>query len=314
VKQNRRIFLKTGLAVTIGSFLFPKFLFASNNKNQLIILKPNPTNWGDDEINIAWIGHSTVLINFYGTTILTDPVLLKQIGLKVVGLTFGPSRIVPPALAIDEIPKLDIILLSHAHFDHTDYPTLKKLTERFPDEIEVIAAIQTKDIINDLKWKSVTIIDWKDTIEKCGIKFTAIETKHFGWRFPGEKDRSRGFLKDGRSYNAYLLEKNGKGILFGGDTAMTDKYEIVKDKNIDVAIMPIGAYNPWKEVHCNPEEALTMAKNIGAKHFIPIHCKTFRLGAEPYNEPIEWLNRSVKNYDLSLGLDTVGQTFTLKNS
>jgi len=312
MKQDRRKFIKKGLLATLGSLLFPQIIKANEDeKNIPLTLKPTPTIWKDEEINIAWIGHATILINFYGTIILTDPVLLKRIGLNVAGLTFGPSRIISPALTLDEIPKPDIILLSHAHFDHTDYQTLKRFTNKFPNEIDVIAAKLTKDVISDLKWKSLTIMDWKDTFKINQLKFTAIETKHFGWRFPWEKDRSRGFIKDGRSYNAYLIEKNGKGVLFGGDTALTDKYEIVKDKNIDVAIMPIGAYNPWKDVHCNPEEALTMANNIGAKYFIPIHCKTFKLGAEPYEEPIEWLNKSVINYEISLGLDTIGQTFTL---
>jgi len=289
--------------------LVPKFLYANNYK-ELIIEKPNIKKWNDTELNIAWIGHSTILINFYGTVILTDPVMLQRIGMKVFGLTFGPKRIIPPALKIDELPKPDIILLSHAHFDHTDYPTLKKITNRFPNEIIVVTAKKTKDVIEDLKWKSVTTLDWKETTEICGIKITAIETKHFGWRFPGEKDRSRGYKK-GRSYNAYLLEKNNKGILFGGDTAMTNKYEIIKGKNINVAIMPIGAYNPWSKVHCNPEEALKMADNIDAKYFIPMHCKTFKLGAEPYDEPIDWLNKSIKNYNLSLAFDKIGETFTL---
>ena len=309
MKQNRRQFIKRSSFAALGILLAPKFFYANNNK-ELIIEKPNIKKWNNTEINIAWVGHSTILINFYGTVILTDPVMSKRIGVKVFGLTFGPKRIVPPALTIDELPRPDIILLSHAHFDHTDYPTLKKITDKFPNKIKVITAVKTKDVIEDLKWESVTTVDWKETIEISGIKITAIETKHFGWRFPGEKDRSRGYKK-GRSYNAYLLEKNGKGILFGGDTAMTNKYEIVKNKNIDIAIMPIGAYNPWNNVHCNPEEALTMAENMGAKYFIPMHCKTFKLGAEPYNEPIDWLNKSVRNYNLSLALNKIGETFTL---
>ncbi len=311
MRQNRRKFIKKSFLASFGLLILPKFLLAKSNKQKMFMgEKPKPEKWSNNQINIAWIGHSTVLINFYGTIILTDPVMLNQIGLKVIGLTFGPKRIIPPALTIEELPRPDIVLLSHAHFDHTDYPTLKSITEKFPNKIEVVTAEQTKDVIYDLKWKSVSVIDWKETIEVSDINITAIETKHFGWRFPWEKDRSRGY-KNGRSYNAYLLEKNNKSILFGGDTAMTDKYGIIKDKNIDIAIMPIGAYNPWKDVHCNPEEALIMAENIGAKYFIPIHCKTFRLGAEPYDEPIDWLKNSVKKYNIALGLDTIGETFVL---
>ena len=236
---------------------------------------------------------------------------MDRVGLYIAGTSFGPSRLTPPALSIDEIPKPDIILLSHAHMDHMDYPTLKKITNKFPKSISAITAHLTMDVINDLKWESLVSMDWKDETEVKGIRFNALEVKHFGWRFPWEKDRSRGYLEDGRSYNAYLIEKNGKSILFGGDTTMTDKLNILSDKNVDVAIMPVGAYNPWKHAHCNPEEALQMADATGAKYFIPVHTKTFRQGTEPFEEPIDWLKKSVTHYNIELGLDQIGQTFTL---
>jgi L-ascorbate metabolism protein UlaG (beta-lactamase superfamily) len=88
----------------------------------------------------------------------------------------------------------------------------------------------------------------------------------------------------------------------------------MKDKNIEIAIMPIGAYQPWRKNHCNPEEALIMAdEHIGAKYFIPIHTKTFKQGSEPIDEPLTWLSDSVKKYNIKLGLDDIGKTFTLKS-
>ncbi|MFZ1289057.1 MAG: MBL fold metallo-hydrolase [Melioribacteraceae bacterium] len=306
---NRRNFIGKSFIAAIGSLFFPKLIYAENDES-ILDYKPTPENWKNDQINIAWIGHSTILINFYGTIILTDPILLNRIGANILGISFGPTRLTPPALSFDEIPKPDIILLSHAHFDHMDYNSLKKITNKFPNQIEAITAYLTKDVIEDLKWKSISVIDWNEEIEIFNIKFTAIEVEHFGWRVPWEKDRSRGYLKDGRSYNAYLIEKNGKSILFGGDTRNTKKLEILKEKNPDIAIMPIGAYNPWTYAHCNPEEALQMAENIGSKYFIPIHTKTFKLGAESFEEPIDWLKKSVQNYKIELGLDSIGQTFT----
>jgi L-ascorbate metabolism protein UlaG (beta-lactamase superfamily) len=130
---------------------------------------------------------------------------------------------------------------------------------------------------------------------------------------PWEKDRSRGFLKNGRSYNSYLVEFQGKKFLFGGDTAYTEKLNVLKDENIDIAIMPVGAYNPWIKVHANPEEALRMASSINAKYFIPIHTKTFKQSFEPFNEPIEWMKRSAPNYNLKIGLEQIGQTFVLNS-
>lgn len=307
---NRRNFIGKSLFAALGSIFFPKLLVAEENEN-ILDFKPEPQNWKNDQINLAWIGHSTILINFYGTIILTDPILFDRIGMDILGLSFGPSRLTPPALSFDEIPKPDLVLLSHAHFDHTDYKSLKKLTEKFPDQIDVVVAYLTIDVIDDLKWKSIRIIDWNEQAEINELKITALEVEHFGWRYPWEKDRSRGYLKDGRSYNAYLIEKNGKSILFGGDTRKTTKLEILKDNNPDIAIMPIGAYNPWTYAHCNPEEALIMAENIGAKYFIPIHTKTFKLGAESFEEPIDWLIKSSENYKIELGLNSIGQTFTL---
>jgi len=272
--------------------------------------KPQPGLWKDNEINIAWLGHSTILLNFYGKLILTDPVLLERIGVYFLGLTYGPSRFTAPALTVDEIPKPDLLLLSHAHMDHMDYLTLKQISERFPNQIDCLTAFNTSDVIEDLEWKSLKEVDWTESIEIKGIKIKALETRHFGWRFPWERDRSKGFMQNGRSYNAYILERNGMKILFGGDTAMTDKFKKTNE-SVDIAIMPIGAYNPWRFNHCTPEEALQMAKEVSAKVFIPIHTNTFKQGIEPNEEPLTRLTDGYKNYGMTLGLKQIGETFTL---
>ena len=198
--------------------------------------------------------------------------------------------------------------------DHMDYETLSTIVDKYPNEIDCITAYNTSDVIVELEWKSLQEIDWNEETELHGIKFKALEVKHFGWRYPWEKDRSKGYMTDGRSFNAVIIEKNGKKILFGGDTANHDLFKPLKDENIEIAIMPIGAYNPWKKNHCNPEEALIMANDhIGAKYFIPIHTKTFKQGSEPIDEPLTWLNKSIVNYDIKLAIDDIGKTFTLPN-
>ncbi|MFC2133409.1 MBL fold metallo-hydrolase [Bacteroidota bacterium] len=313
MKITRRKFIKKSVLGLLGTLFVPSFI-KSDSKSKYpaqLNYKPNPAEWDNDKVTMAWIGHSTVLINFYGTWILTDPVLYDRVGLYFLGGTIGPARLTPPALTIDEMPKPDIILLSHAHMDHMDYPTLRDFAEKYPDEIDVITAYLTQDVINDLPWKSITVMDWNDETKLHGLNFHALEVEHFGWRYPWEKDRSRGFMKDGRSYNAYVIENNGKKILFGGDTRMSDKYNVIKDEKVDVALMPIGAYNPWKHAHCNPEEALTMAGDIGAEYFVPIHTKTFQQGREPFEEPIDWMKRSAAKYNLKIGLEEIGQTFEL---
>ena len=314
MKISRKKFLFSSLKLTLGSFLFLSFLKLAETKANGVVKAstgPNPSDWKNDEINISWIGHSTILMNLFGTIIVTDPVLFEKIGLDIFGITIGQSRYSEPALEIGKFPCPDYILLSHAHFDHMDYKTLSNFTDRYPGKINCITAYNTSDVIADLDWKSLKELDWNEEFFLKDIKINAIEVKHFGWRYPFERDRSRGYFTNGRSYNAYLIEKNGKKVLFGGDTALSNKF--IPFAGVDIAIMPIGAYNPWRTNHCNPEEALKMATfDLKAKIFIPIHCCTFRLGFEPVDEPLKWLNNSVKNYNIDLGLKNIGETFTLK--
>ncbi|KUG26052.1 hypothetical protein ASZ90_004116 [hydrocarbon metagenome] len=316
MKSTRRKFIKKSLFATIGSYLIPGFLLKSDAEaNSLIPLnfKPNPRQWSNEEITLTWIGHSTMLINFYGKWILTDPVLKDRVGVYFFGKSIGPSRMTPPALRFEEIPKPDIILLSHAHMDHMDYPTLSDFANKYPGEIDVITAYLTQDVIENLPWKSLNVMDWNDNLSLNGIDFTALEVEHFGWRFPWEKDRSRGFMKEGRSYNAYLIKQNGRSILFGGDMRMHNKLEIIKDEKVDIALMPIGAYDPWLISHCTPEQALEMADNINAKYFVPMHTKTFQQGREPFNEPIDRMIAAAPNYKAKIAIDEIGQTFRLKS-
>ena len=275
--MKRRNFIKHISAAAAASIFTPLFLRSEIKAAPVIKLnyKPEPAEWKNHDLTISWIGHSTVLINFFGKWILTDPVLFDRVGVYLFGASIGPSRLTPPALNISEFPKPDLILLSHAHMDHMDYPTLKHFADEYPNQIDVITAYLTKDVIEDLPWKSLSVMDWNDELILNDMRFKALEVQHFGWRYPWERDRSRGYMKDGRSFNAYIIEYNNKKVLFGGDTAMTDKLKIEKDENIDIAIMPIGSYNPWRRNHCNPEEALQMASELNAKVFIPIHTKTF---------------------------------------
>ena len=316
--MDRRKFIKSSAIAAAGSLILtPKIIRGMNTSPSVADMivpasRPNLERWKDDEINIAWIGHATVLINFFGKYILTDPVFFEAVGVYIEGFILGPKRASLPALMLEDIPKPDIVLLSHAHMDHMDYKTLKALTEKYPGELDCVVAYNTKDVVEDLKWKSLQEVDWDERISLNGINFKGIETQHFGWRYPGEKDRSGGHTKDGRSFNGFIMERFGKKVLFGGDTTFTDKFKKHKDENVDIAIMPIGAYKPWRKYHCTPEEALVMAEyHLGAKYFIPIHTKTFDSGEMIY-EPLDWLNKSSKNYSIKVGLRDIGETFSLK--
>ncbi len=280
--------------------------------------KPDWRSWKNDEFTAAWIGHSTVLINFFGTWILTDPVFSERCGPKPLGLlTFGPRRLVEPALKINDMPRIDLLLISHAHLDHTDMPSLKKFT----NAKHVVVAQNTGDIYTSLRFEDLQELDWEDDAtyqDLDDLRVEAIEVKHFGWRFPWEPCRGRN-EKNGRSFNAYLVEKRDaagkmRRFVFGGDTAYTKSFAKIGermrlfDEKIDLAIMPIGTYNPWIGGHCNPEQSWQMTNEMNAEAILPIHWNTFTQSSEPRFEPIEWLQNSADD-PARIALKEIGATW-----
>jgi len=271
--------------------------------------KPDPLTWSDSTITASWIGHATVLINIFGTWIITDPVMSDRIGLNIADVfTIGPRRLIEPALTVQDLPPIDLILLSHAHFDHLDISTLEQLSRTTP----VILAKNTYDVIHELDFKTVYELDWGEWTALGDLRIEALEVRHFGWRLPWERDRSRGY-PDGRSYNAYLLSKNGAHIVFGGDTAYHQMFRAVNERvnQVDLAILPIGAYDPWIHNHANPEQALAMADHMGAYHILPIHWATFIQSEEPTLEPMERLKHAAAQQPDRIVVDSVGQTWVL---
>jgi L-ascorbate metabolism protein UlaG (beta-lactamase superfamily) len=266
--------------------------------------KPEPLKWNDAQVTAAWIGHATVLINLFGIKILTDPVLFPRIGIRLPGFTIGPKRLTAPALEFHELPKIDIVLLSHAHFDHFDLRTL----HRFDKGTSAITAPNTADLLRWTRLRDITELRWgeKKSLNTAAgaITISAVEVKHWGART--QRDTHRG-------YNGYLIESRSRGrrrILFSGDTAMTDSFAKLRQHGeIDLAIMSIGAYNPWIHSHCTPEQAVEMATAAGAQFIIPVHHQTFRLSFEPLREPIERFQAALCNSPERIALREIGETF-----
>ena len=200
----------------------------------------------------------------------------------------GLQRYTKPAIPVEKLPKIDIVLLSHAHIDHMDLETLNWLTDRSPNQINCITAKNTADIINNLKWKTLTELDWNESISINGVNIIGREVLHNGWRLPGEKCRRDGYKRTGRSYNGYVIERDGLRIAFGGDTAYTKSF--TQFGNVDVSIMPIGAYQGYSDNHCTPEEALQMTKMMKSPVILPIHFGTFHQSSEPVWEPIHLIS------------------------
>lgn len=263
------------------------------------LFRPHPAAWSDTGLHAAWLGHSTVLMKIDGVAILTDPVLSERIGLDIGITTLGLKRIVAPALSRAHIPTPDILLLSHAHMDHFDLPTLRSLESR---ATRVVTASKTSDLLRASGYSAVDELGWGEEARIGDVVIHAIEVNHWGARM--HSDTYRGF-------NGYLIETPRYRVLFGGDTAMTSSFRSLRDtRGIDLAIMPIGAYNPWIRAHCNPEQALTMANEAGAEFILPVHHQTFQLSNEPYDEPIERFVNALGRDSHRIAMEQIGQEFT----
>ena len=287
-----------------ASYLWREAILKSREPIAPAFTKPEPARWSDARVTAAWLGHSTVLINFFGVKILTDPVLFTRIGIRVPFLfTLGPKRLTAPALTFKELPKIDIILLSHAHFDHIDWRTLSQ----FDSSVNVVTAPRTRDLLRWTRLRNVTELKWNDHAS-IGIsseitKITATPVKHWGARMQHD---------DFRGYNGYLIERNNRRILFAGDTAFTASFhELRKHSPIDLAIFAISAYNPWIRSHCTPEQAIEMANDAGARFIMPVHHQTFRLSFEPMREPIERFEAALAKTPERIALREIGETFVL---
>ena len=262
--------------------------------------KPDLTNWESRELAAAWLGHATVLLRVGGMTILTDPVLFNRVGVGLGLITGGPRRLVGPALTVRELPKIDLILISHAHFDHLDRPTLARLPKRIP----VVTAHQTRDLVLDLGFRRVTELHWGDALDlENGVAIEALEVAHWG---------ARTFYDMHRGFNAYLIESPKRRVLYGGDTAYFDGFRDVG--KVDLAIFGIGAYDPYVAAHATPEQAWDMANHVKAERILPMHHSTFRLSYEPVAEPMERMLAAAGKDDQRVVVREVGGEWAIGNS
>lgn len=223
------------------------------------------------EIGITWIGHASFLIQTAEHAILIDPNWARW--LKLI------KRLRNPGLELHELPAIDLVLVTHAHFDHLDKKTLRAVAADQP----IVVPEHVGSLVKRLDFKKIHELARWETLEYRGLKITLTPAAHWGARML--HDQHRGF-------GGFLIEHAGRTIFHCGDSAYFSGFtEIGARANIDVALLPIGAYDtPTKrDVHMNPEEALQAFLELKAKFFIPMHYGTFRLGYEPLEEPPERL-------------------------
>ena len=237
-------------------------------------LRPDLPRFLAADLAAIWIGHATVLLRIGGKTVLTDPVMSARVGLGVGIMTLGPRRRFAAALSVRELPPIDLLLISHAHFDHLDRPTLARLPKKTP----VVTAAHTADLLSDLGYRNVRQLTWGESTSVAGLNIAALPVAHWG---------ARTFTDDYRGYNAYLVECSAgskRRVLFGGDTAYHDRWRGVGP--VDLAVIGIGAYDPYIRGHTNPEQAWEMVNHAEAQAVLPMHHSTFKLSYEPWDEPL----------------------------
>lgn len=263
--------------------------------------RPEPLKWSDKDITLAWLGHATFLINFYGTKILIDPALETRIGLTPVGnYTIGPRRYVETALSAEDLGPVDLLLLSHAHTDHFDFPTIKKVES---PNTHVITAKNTASLLEGTGFATIKELNWQESSSISGVTVKAIEGQHWGARLPWQKEMKA---------NSLLLSKNGVNIFFGADTGYTSKIsEQLRNIPIDLAIMGIAAYSPksFEAKHATPEQVWQMSEEMKAKWIVPMHWGTFKLSQEPMNEPITRFRSASAGQIEKVAIQEIGGTW-----
>jgi L-ascorbate metabolism protein UlaG (beta-lactamase superfamily) len=245
---------------------------------------------GANQVAVTFVNHATFLIQINGATILTDPVWSERAS---PFHWIGPRRVRSPGVPFEDLPEIDVILLSHNHYDHLDIATLKKLRERFAPT--VFAADGDAQLVVPLGFKEVHELDWWDDVQFNDVlKVTFVPAQHFSAR--GLFDRRKSL------WGGYMIESQGRRIYFGGDTGYSTHFSDIKARlgSPDIAMLGIGAYEPrWfmKPIHMNPAEAVCAHRDLGAKQSIGMHFGTFQLTTEAIDQPREDLALSLSLSD-----------------
>jgi len=243
-------------------------------------------NLSEDDNYAIWIGHSTFLIKKNGVTILTDPIFSKRAS---PFRNIGPKRLIPPAIPLNKIPKIDVITVSHNHYDHLDIRSLKKISKNHPDAIFLVPAGDEK-LLQRKRIKNVYNFNWWESIEHKEFVFTFTPVQHWSKRSLFDRNKSL--------WGGWYIKNQDYSIYHAGDTGYSKDFIDTRLKlgAPKYAFIPIGAYDPeWfmAESHVNPEDAVKIMLDLEAEKAFGMHWATFTLTDEDTIEPKERLKKAV---------------------
>ena len=271
----------------------PKKEFIKTNENI------NLNSLKDREHYALWIGHSTFLINNGDLTILTDPIFSE----RASPLNFaGPKRLIKPVIKIKDLPEVDVITISHNHYDHLDINSLRKIQKKFPN-VKILVPKGDLKLLRNYNLNNGFEFLWWEEITFNNTKFIFTPAQH--WSARGLRDRNKSL------WGSWFIKNEDKNIFHAGDTGYSDDFMEIRNRlgAVDFAMIPIGAYDPqWfmSYSHVNPEEALNIAKDLDAKKSIGMHWGTFILTDEPVLEPRERLNKITNQTNINFYTVTPG--------
>jgi len=231
------------------------------------------------QLGVTFIGHSSFFLQIGGKNILIDPNFARWI--------FVLKRLRRPGLRLGDLPPIDAVLVSHAHFDHLHRPSLRAIARlsrrKTGKRPALIVPRNVRDLVGDLGYGSIVELDWWQSFHLGNVEVTHVPSRHWGARMV--RDVHRGF-------GGFVLRAGHHSLYHAGDTAYFEGFrEIGERLRPEVALLPIGAYHPdsFRRVHTSPEDAVQAFLDLGARYMVPMHYGTFRLSYEPVEEPVERL-------------------------
>ncbi len=244
-----------------------------------------------EKSNITFINHATFLIQYQDLNVLTDPIYAD----RASPVRFaGPKRVRAPGVTIESLPKIDVVIISHNHYDHLDLETLKNLEDKFQPLI--LVPLGDEKLLLHEGLKNVKALDWWEEERMNDIRFIFTPSQH--WSARGLWD------KNDCLWGSFMIDSGVQRIYFGGDTGYGGHFVDIKNRlgAPDVALLPIGAYKPrWfmKFHHMDPDEAVKAHVDLSAKQSIAMHFGTFQMADEGLNDPVIDLNLALTQYKLS---------------